>query len=425
MATHSLDLESSSAQYASIASGSQTGLALSGSFTIEAWVIFESLGVRYIAERREGSSNNQNYYLWYSGTELALGFRDTGGTIRQVYVSSGLSFATGTQYHICGVFDDTANTLTLYVDGYQVGQLTGVTQTPQSSGSQELRVGAECAVTSTSHDGLLKDVRIFNSARSISEIRADMHIENVSSGSLVAEWNFNNDYLDTTTNNNDLSGVNSPTFSTTLPDYNLYRIYPSMDGHIRNSGATYATVQSAATGNSVQDTDPDALTQNTVDAGTYYITRSVFIFDTSILPDTMTVSSATLHVKDTNSSFSNTDTDTLTVVSASPASDSSLSTADFDAFGTTSYGSLALSSRVANAYNTITLNADGLAAIAKTGNTRLGLRMAKDISATQPTGINRMAFYSVNRTGIGEDPYLEIVVSDTVTALPSFFLNFV
>lgn len=55
----------------------------------------------------------------------------------------------------------------------------------------------------------------------------------------------------------------------------------------------------------------------------------------------------------------------------------------------------------------------------------LGLRMAKDISATQPTGVNRMAFYAVDRTGTAEDPYLEIVTSAASTAHPSFFANFV
>ena len=45
--SHSLDLESSSSQYASITDASQTGLDITGDLTIELWAKFESLPSEY------------------------------------------------------------------------------------------------------------------------------------------------------------------------------------------------------------------------------------------------------------------------------------------------------------------------------------------------------------------------------------------
>ena len=75
-----------------------------------------------------------------NGEFIRYGFYDTGNTARYVDTSS-LTGANGVWHHIAGVFDDSANTITIYWDGVQVGQTPSITQTPKSNTST-LWIGA-------------------------------------------------------------------------------------------------------------------------------------------------------------------------------------------------------------------------------------------------------------------------------------------
>ena len=94
-------------------------LDITGNFTLSAW-FSKTSNSGWDAIVSKGSTTSQiNYYLATTGTELAIGFTDSGGTWREL-VTSGLGLTTGTWYHAAATYDDTANTWKLYLDGNQV-----------------------------------------------------------------------------------------------------------------------------------------------------------------------------------------------------------------------------------------------------------------------------------------------------------------
>lgn len=172
-----------------------------------------------------------------------------------------------------------------------------------------------------------------------------------------------------------------------------------VDGFVRNSGVTYSTTQSAGSGNSADVTATNIFCQNTLDTGTFFISRSVLDFDTSSLGSGAIITSATLTLTDANDgNFANANADTLDIVGNTLVATNNVGTGDYGSFNTTVYGSLALSSwTAAGGSNVITLS--NTAVINTTGITKIGVRMAKDISVTAPSGTNRVSFLSSDNGG--------------------------
>lgn len=233
--THSLDLESSSSQYASISDASQTGLDITGDFTIEGWIKIES------------SPASNTFYAIFNkgdatGTDGGYGFEygNASGTLRlRAYwynapsnfsrVYKDITLNTGTWYHVaCTVNVGTASGSTIYVNGlnYSV-TVEASSATSINNNSKDAQIGI--SKDGQYFDGLLKDVRVFSNIRSQSEIIADAYTENVSDANLQGEWNFNNAYTDSSGNGNTLTASGSPVFSTNIPWENATQI----------SGSTY------------------------------------------------------------------------------------------------------------------------------------------------------------------------------------------
>ena len=161
------------------------------------------------------------------------------------------------------------------------------------------------------------------------------------------------------------------------------------------------------------------------DAGTcpsnwYGITRVLTLFDTSSLPDDATISSATASIYGISSQIDYVAWETefyLAPYAVAPASNTATVAADYGTFGSTTfatakvYGDLVLS-----AYNDFTLNATGLAAISKTGITKIGWRTTADVADSAPTctstpGSDKYAvwrFGAAEATGTTNDPKLVV-----------------
>ena len=163
------------------------------------------------------------------------------------------------------------------------------------------------------------------------------------------------------------------------------------DGFIYKSDAVYATAHDAATG-----TVDTSGTIRVGQAAGVTVNRMGVNFDTSSLPDVCTISAVTLAL-DGAADGSTTDFDVVVVDGSSL--DSGLAVGDYSDLHnqTTSCGSINTSTYSAN-WNTITLNSTGRALVSKTGDTRLGVRSSRDISATTPTG-NEYVDYSDSSTG--------------------------
>ena len=87
-----------------------------------------------------------------------------------------------------------------------------------------------------------------------------------------------------------------------------------------------------------------------------------------------------------------------------------LTTEDFNAFGSTLFGSIAYASFNASQYNEIELNAAGIAYIqGKMGSeAKFCFRSGGDVNNNMPTDVNFVTWVSANYSGTGSDPYLYI-----------------
>lgn len=184
-------------------------LDLTSSFTVEA-----------IINPQDIISANQRIVNKDAGSASlgwALSLADGGvGTIRffhrqfnTVITDASAGVSIGIDQHIAAVFDSAADTLTVYIDGAQVGQSTGQTN-PIVGTSNLLTVGAgpedPNQVPPRAFQGFIRDVRIWNIARTQPEIDANKRATLVGNESgLVGYWRFTEETGSTV---NDLSSSN-------------------------------------------------------------------------------------------------------------------------------------------------------------------------------------------------------------------------
>ncbi|MBI3867281.1 MAG: VCBS repeat-containing protein [Verrucomicrobia bacterium] len=135
--------------------------------TLEAWANFTALdGSRVVVGKGLGSQDNDSYALWYESGQLR-GVIGNGPSL-------GFPWAPelGRWYHLAYVFDDAANTQTLFVDGQQAA--TGAVNVSISYDAGPLHIGADSAYLTANYffAGKLDEVRVWSVARAASEIAA-------------------------------------------------------------------------------------------------------------------------------------------------------------------------------------------------------------------------------------------------------------
>lgn len=228
------------------------------------------------------------------------------------------------------------------------------------------------------------------------------------------------------------------TTSTFYPDPNVETT--TCDGNVSVSAAVgWASNHDAATGTVDDSAIANYFIARFESGTTYTIYRQFWGFDTSSIPDTDVIDSATLSLYG-RSTVDNADTVTAHIVPTTSTFTTSLATTDFNDFtvdgATDTYGSIAFASWNTAAYNDFTLNASGIANISKTGITRFGGRQSRDYgdSASHtlaPTGQNLASSFTADQAGTTNDPKLVVVhsavtqisVSDSLTITESVTLT--
>lgn len=208
------------------------------------------------------------------------------------------------------------------------------------------------------------------------------------------------------------------TVSTFYPDADAEST--SVDGHaVEETDAAWATIRAAA-GDVANDTD-GTMDVNVKASGSSNVwtefARAALLFDTSSLPDTDSIDSVDLDLVAT----SRTDdfTDSISVVTSAPASDTAVVGGDFDSFGTTKQAPDTLLSSYtvdSSTFNTHTLNATGESNISLTGITKFGLRPTSDNDDSEPTWAStkrtQILFASADEV-LGGDKRPRLVVTHT------------
>lgn len=200
---------------------------------------------------------------------------------------------------------------------------------------------------------------------------------------------------------------------------------PAGDGTIeRGYDADWATAHGAATGSWAgpvySQMETGSISGNPSTGRK--INRLFIPIDTSGIADGDTITAAELYMYVISKRNNDNDGDDwINVVQTSQPSTTTLTTADFDLCGavtnpTEGATRIDLGSITTSAYNSWTLDATGRGWIDKTGISMLGLREGHDALNNDIVigGIyqgDTLNCYSSERTGTGEDPYLDVTVS--------------
>ena len=230
----SLDVERSSSQYASIADGSQTGLDITENITVEAWIKMESLptsGAEWNVVGKWANAGNvgQSYALNVydvSGDVVLRGIVGDGSAFG--YLTSTPGFQAGIWYHIAFSWKAIDGSMKLYVNGSDTGASNGGSVLSGIlNGNGPFYIGSadfDGNGSADAHfDGLIDDARIWDTVRSPAEIANNYSAELTGAEAhLQGYWQLNNDYLDETSNNNDLTSSGSPVFSESVPYIKIF-----------------------------------------------------------------------------------------------------------------------------------------------------------------------------------------------------------
>lgn len=216
-ALKALDLESGSTQYASITDAAQTGLDLTTDFTFEGWVKIESLASNMaVISKGDVNAEATRQYVLEIDSSGNIRLWTSNGTSTAILTSTS-TLSTGQWYHIAVAYDVSAGQAFFYIDGQLDNSPTGGKTTLNTTSEPFYIGGRKNTTVGQTFDGIIRNVRVWSDIRTQSEIQANIDTTLAGSeGNLVGAWMFDDDYIDLTSNNNDLTASGSPTFVTAI-----------------------------------------------------------------------------------------------------------------------------------------------------------------------------------------------------------------
>lgn len=144
-------------------------LSFTERFTFLAWIRADSFGAAtdYQAVLTKGDASVHNYWFGVRGTEVVLDFK-VGGSWHK-FTTSGAALTPGRWYHIATTFDNSADSVRLFIDGAEATSDT-MSVTPEAN-TQIIRIG-NSAFSGEDWPGMLDDVRIYDRVLSDGDIAA-------------------------------------------------------------------------------------------------------------------------------------------------------------------------------------------------------------------------------------------------------------
>ena len=207
--TQSLDLESSSSQYASRAANALFDFG-TGPFTLECW--FKRESTTFGGFLVKSTTDSAGYVLRNdNGTVVFRCGNGTNQDSTDAYTLNDTSW-----HHFAGVRD--GSKLHLYVDTVEVGTAaTDNARNTDTAGNVVIGPYRSEDLAINFSDGLIDEVRIWSDARTPTEIASNWKKDVTGQTGLVAYWKLNGAWTDESGNSLTLSNSGSPSFSTTVP----------------------------------------------------------------------------------------------------------------------------------------------------------------------------------------------------------------
>ena len=120
-----------------------------------------------------------------NGTKVAFGI---GNTDKTIFSTSDVN--TGSWVHVAAVWDGTAGTMNLYIDGISEASATSDVPTANRNAPYSITLGAINS-GGNYYNGNIDELHFWNVARTQQQIRSDMHGVTVPAAGLVASYSFN------------------------------------------------------------------------------------------------------------------------------------------------------------------------------------------------------------------------------------------
>jgi hypothetical protein len=187
--------------------------------------------------------------------------------------------------------------------------------------------------------------------------------------------------------------------------------YPVLDGYIgTNPKETFALAVNAESGDWVDSAEAGVMNGVDNDGG-YQAVRGYYVFNTTSIPDTATITSAMVSLRGSYQVYIY-GNGTLNVYSSNPTSMTVLATSDYNHIGNTPF-STTISATVFStaAYNDFVLNAAGKTAINATGFTMFSTRINQDVAGVYNNSTRIDVWSSEAETG---NPKLTVTYSTPV-----------
>jgi alpha-tubulin suppressor-like RCC1 family protein len=158
-----------SAEYINI--GNPALFQITGSMTIAAWVKMETNAeIKHIVSK-QGSTPDYGWRLATAGSNDNFVMGVTSDGVAMTDRESVVLPVMGTWYHVVGVYNATAQTLDIYINGVlNNGTLTGTVPASQFNSAQNVNIGRRLTAPNRYFDGDIDDVRIYDRPLSASEI---------------------------------------------------------------------------------------------------------------------------------------------------------------------------------------------------------------------------------------------------------------
>jgi glucose/arabinose dehydrogenase len=155
--------------------GNPSGLQLTGSMTISAWINSAAFPVDDAAIVSKRGSNGYQLDTTIDTGPRVIGFKLTSSSGADMIRYGATAMQPNGWYHVAGVYNATARTLDVYLNGQlDDGVTVGTVTTAQQNSSQNVLIGQRPGGGNFDFNGQIDDARIYSRALTAAEIQADM-----------------------------------------------------------------------------------------------------------------------------------------------------------------------------------------------------------------------------------------------------------
>ena len=164
-----------SADYSYVAD--TASLSITGDLTISAWIKPEAVAGETLYDiAGKWDSNGLVFFYSYLLAQYGDEIRMYISSNSNYKTTSAVNLLVGNWYHIVGVYNATAQTVTIYVNGKEeAGTVTGTIPSSLSDSSNRFHVGAEYSSSTAQnfYNGTIDEVKVYNYALTTDEVKVD------------------------------------------------------------------------------------------------------------------------------------------------------------------------------------------------------------------------------------------------------------